>query len=402
MMLTRRALLTTAVAGSLPAAPAILRAAETPGVTATEIRIGNTMPYSGPVSAYATLGRTMAAAFRMANEQGGFAGRKVVFLSYDDAYSPPKSVEQTRRLIEEDKVAALFGTLGSPTNSATWRYVNQKQVPHLFLTNGLDKWANYQEHPWTIGWQPSYFIEGRIYGTYILEQAPGAKIGILHQNDDFGKDYVRGVRDVLKDRYDRQVTSASYEVTDPKIDSQLISLHAAGAEVLMTLATPKFATQSIRKVADMGWRPLHFLSSSSASVGAVMNPAGPDNGIGIISAAFMKDPTDPRWDNDDGIRQWRDFMAKYYPEGDLKDIFNVAGFGLTHTMLHVLRQCGEDLSRENMMRQATHLRQVENPILLPGIRINTSPTDYRPIKQLQLMRWTGKTWDLFGNVKEGA
>ncbi|HZB94550.1 MAG TPA: ABC transporter substrate-binding protein [Herpetosiphonaceae bacterium] len=401
-MLTRRALLTTAVAGSLPAAPAILRAAETPGVTATEIRIGNTMPYSGPVSAYATLGRTMAAAFRMANEQGGFAGRKVVFLSYDDAYSPPKSVEQTRRLIEEDKVAALFGTLGSPTNSATWRYVNQKQVPHLFLTNGLDKWANYQEHPWTIGWQPSYFIEGRIYGTYILEQAPGAKIGILHQNDDFGKDYVRGVRDVLKDRYDRQVTSASYEVTDPKIDSQLISLHAAGAEVLLTLATPKFATQSIRKVADMGWRPLHFLSSSSASVGAVMNPAGPDNGIGIISAAFMKDPTDPRWENDDGIRQWRDFMAKYYPEGDLKDIFNVAGFGLTHTMLHVLRQCGEDLSRENMMRQATHLRQVENPILLPGIRINTSQTDYRPIKQLQLMRWTGKTWDLFGNVKEGA
>jgi branched-chain amino acid transport system substrate-binding protein len=401
-MLTRRALLTTAVVGSLPAAPAILRAAETPGVTATEIRIGNTMPYSGPVSAYATLGRTMAAAFRMANEQGGFAGRKVVFLSYDDAYSPPKSVEQVRRLIEEDKVAALFGTLGSPTNSATWRYVNQKQVPHLFLTNGLDKWANYQEHPWTIGWQPSYFIEGRIYGTYILEQAPGAKIGILHQNDDFGKDYVRGVRDVLKDRYDRQVTSASYEVTDPKIDSQLISLHAAGAEVLLTLATPKFATQSIRKVADMGWRPLHFLSSSSASVGAVMNPAGPDNGIGIISAAFMKDPTDPRWDNDDGIRQWRDFMAKYYPEGDLKDIFNVAGFGLTHTMLHVLRQCGEDLSRENMMRQATHLRQVENPILLPGIRINTSQTDYRPIKQLQLMRWTGKTWDLFGDVKEGA
>jgi branched-chain amino acid transport system substrate-binding protein len=401
-MLTRRALLTTAVVGSLPAAPAILRAAETPGVTATEIRIGNTMPYSGPVSAYATLGRTMAAAFRMANEQGGFAGRKVVFLSYDDAYSPPKSVEQTRRLIEEDKVAALFGTLGSPTNSATWRYVNQKQVPHLFLTNGLDKWANYQEHPWTIGWMPSYVIEGRIYGKYILEQEPDAKIGILHQNDDFGKDHMRGVRDVLKDRYDRQVTSASYEVTDPKVDSQLISLHAAGAEVLMTFATPKFAAQSIRKVADMGWRPLHFLSSSSVSVGAVMNPAGSDNGIGIISAAFMKDPTDPRWDNDDGIRQWRDFMAKYYPEGDLKDVFNVAGFGMTHTMLHVLRQCGEDLSRENMMRQATHLRQVENPILLPGIRINTSQTDYRPIKQLQLMRWTGKTWDLFGNVKEGA
>ncbi|HJS84870.1 MAG TPA: ABC transporter substrate-binding protein [Acetobacteraceae bacterium] len=401
-MLTRRALLTTAIVGSLPAAPAILKAAETPGVTATEIRIGNTMPYSGPVSAYATVGRTMAAAFRMANEQGGFAGRKIVFLSYDDAYSPPKSVEQTRRLIEEDKVAALFGTLGSPTNSATWRYINQKQVPHLFLTNGLDKWANYQEHPWTIGWMPSYVIEGRIYGKYILEQAPDAKIGILHQNDDFGKDHMRGVRDILKGRYDRQVTSASYEVTDPKIDSQLISLHAAGAEVLMTFATPKFAAQSIRKVADMGWKPLHFLSSSSVSVGAVMNPAGPDNGIGIISAAFMKDPTDPRWDNDDGIREWRDFMAKYYPEGDLKDVFNVAGFGMTHTMLHVLRQCGEDFSRENMMRQATHLHQVENPILLPGIRINTDPTDYRPIKQLQLIRWTGKTWDLFGNVKDGV
>jgi branched-chain amino acid transport system substrate-binding protein len=401
-MLQRRTLLTIAAAGFIPAAPAIVRAAETPGVTETEIRIGNTMPYSGPASAYATIGKAIAAAFQMGNEQGGFAGRKVNFISYDDGYSPPKTVEQTRRLIEDDKVAAIFAPLGTPTNSATVRYINQKKVPDLFLATGADKWGDYREHPWTIGWQPSYVTESQVYAKYILAQKPDAKIGILYQNDDFGKDYIAGTRDVLKERFDGMVTTASYEVTDATIDSQLVSLQAAGVDVLMTVASPKFAAQSIRKVAGMNWKPLHILSGVSVSVGAVMVPAGPENGIGIISSSYLKDPTDPRWENDAGMTQWRAFMAKYYPDGDLKDLGNVSGYGLTLTMLTVLKQCGSDLSRENMLKQATSLRDLENPTLLPGIKINTSPTNYRPIRQLQLMRWTGKTWELFGDIIAGA
>jgi branched-chain amino acid transport system substrate-binding protein len=282
------------------------------------------------------------------------------------------------------------------------RYVNQKKVPHLFLATGADKWGDYKEHPWTIGWQPSYVTESQVYAKYILAQKPDAKIGILYQNDDFGKDYLNGVREILKDRYDHQVTSASYEVTDATIDSQLVTLQAAGIDVLMTIASPKFAAQSIRKVAGMNWKPMHILTGVSVSVGAVMNPAGPENGVGIISSAFGKDPTDPRWDNDAGMKEWRAFMAKYYPDGDLKDAGNVAAFGLTHTMMAVLKKCGEDLSRENMLKQATSLQDLENPVLLPGIKINTSPTNYRPIRQLQLMRWTGKTWDLFGDIIAGA
>ncbi len=402
-MLHRRTLLATAAsAGFIPAAPAILRAQELPGVTATEIRIGNTMPYSGPASAYGTIGKAMAAMFKMANDQGGFAGRKVNFISYDDGYSPPKTVEQTRRLIEEDKVAALFAPLGTPTNSAIGRYVNRKKVPHLFLATGADKWGNYQEYPWTIGWQPSYVTESQVYAKYILAQKPDAKIGILYQNDDFGKDYLHGVRDVLKGNWDKQVTAVSYEVTDATIESQLVSLQSAGVDVLMSIATPKFAAQSIRKVADMRWKPLHVLSGVSVSVGAVMIPAGPENGIGIVSSAYLKDPTDTGWDNDAGMKEWRAFMAKYYPEGDVKDAGNVSAFGLTHTMLHVLKQCGGDLSRENMMKQATSLRDVENPVLLPGIKLNTSSTNYHPLRQLQLMRWSGKTWERFGDIIAGA
>jgi branched-chain amino acid transport system substrate-binding protein len=402
-MLQRRTLLTTAtVAGFVPAAPAVLRAEETPGVTATEIRIGNTMPYSGPASAYGTIGKAMSAAFKMANEQGGFAGRKVNFISYDDGYSPPKTVEQTRRLIEEDKVAALFAPLGTPTNSAIVRYVNQKKVPHLFLATGADKWGDYQQFPWTIGWQPSYVTESQVYAKYIIAQKPDAKIGILFQNDDFGKDYLRGVRDVLKGNYDKQVTTVSFEVTDATVDSQLVSLQSAGIDVLMTVATPKFAAQSIRKVAEMNWKVMHVLSGVSVSVAAVMIPAGPENGIGIISSQYLKDPTDPSWDDDPGMKEWRAFMAKYYPDGDLKDGGNVSGFGLTHTMLYVLKQCGNDFSRENLMKQAINLHDVENPTVLPGIKLNTSPTNYHPIRQLQLMRWTGKTWSRFGNIIEGA
>ncbi len=402
-MLHRRSLLTAAAAaGFVPAMPAIVRAQEMPGVTATELRIGNTMPYSGPASAYGTIGKAIGAMFQMANDQGGFAGRKVNFISYDDGFSPPKTVEQTRRLIEDDKVAALFAPLGTPTNSATVRYVNGKKVPHLFLATGADKWGDYKEHPWTIGWQPSYVTESQVYAKYIIKDKPDAKIAILYQNDDFGKDYLRGVRDVLKDRYDRQVTSASYEVTDATIDSQLVSLQATAPDVLMTVASPKFAAQSIRKVASMNWKLLHILTGVSVSVGAVMIPAGPENGIGVISSGYLKDPTDPRWENDAGMRDWRAFMAKYYPDGDLKDAGNVSAFGLTYTMMQVLRQCGGDLSRENMLKQATNLKELVNPVALPGIKINTSPTDYRPLRQLQLMRWTGKTWDLFGDIIAGA
>jgi branched-chain amino acid transport system substrate-binding protein len=398
-MLKRRTLLTAAF---IPAMPAILRAAESPGVTATEILIGNTIPYSGPASAYGTIGKAMSAMYQMGNDQGGFAGRKVKFLSYDDGYSPPKTVEQVRRLIEEDKVAALCATLGTPTNSAIVRYVNQKKVPHLFLATGADKWGDYKEHPWTIGWQPSYVTEAQIYAKYIMAQKPNAKIGILYQNDDFGKDYLKGVRDVLKDRYDTLVKQVSYEVTDATIDSQLVTLQAAGIDVLMTVATPKFAAQSIHKVAEMQWKLLHVLSGVSVSVGAVMIPAGPENAVGIISSAYLKDPTDPRWDNDAGMKQWRAFMAQYYPSGDVKDVGNVSAFGFAFTMMAVLKKCGNDLSRENLMKQATNLRDLEVPIALPGIKINTSPTNYHPMRQLQLMRWTGKTWDLFGDIIEGA
>ena len=402
-MLERRTLLTMAAsAGFVPAAPAILRAQETAGVTAREILIGNTMPYSGPASAYGTIGKAIAAAFQMANDAGGFAGRKVKFSSYDDGYSPPKTVEQTRRLIEEDKVAALFAPLGTPTNSATVRYVNQKKVPHLFLATGADKWGDYQDHPWTIGFQPSYVTEAQVYSKYIMAQNPDSKIGCLYQNDDFGKDYLRGLRDILKSRYDRQVTTASYEVTDSTIDSQLVTLQAAGIDVLMTIASPKFAAQTIRRVAGMNWKPMHIMTGVSASVGAVMIPAGAENGIGIISSLYGKDPTDPAWGDDPGLKQWRAFMAKYYPDGDLKDGGNAVGYGMTYTMAAVLRNCGNDLSRENIMKQATNLHDAENPILLPGIRINTSPTNYRPIRQLQLIRWTGTQWDRFGDIIAGA
>jgi branched-chain amino acid transport system substrate-binding protein len=281
------------------------------------------------------------------------------------------------------------------------RYVNQKKVPHLFLATGADKWGDYQDFPWTIGWQPSYVTESQVYAKYIRARKQDAKIGILYQNDDFGKDYLRGVRDILKGDYDKQVTAVSFEVTDATIDSQLVSLQSAGIDVLMTVATPKFAAQSIRKVAQMNWKPMHVLTGVSVSVGAVMNPAGPENGVGIISSAYLKDPTDPRWDNDAGMTEWRTFMAKYYPEGDLKDGGNISGFGLTHTMLRVLKQCGNDFSRENMMKQATNLHDVENPVFLPGIKLNTSPTNYHPLRQLQLERWTGKTWDLFGDVIAG-
>jgi branched-chain amino acid transport system substrate-binding protein len=400
-MLRRRSVLLGG-AGAVALASMRAGAEQVVGVTATEIKIGNTDAYSGPASAYGAVARADAAYFRMVNEQGGIAGRKINFISYDDGYTPPKTVEQVRRLIEQDQVACLFNNLGTPTNTAIVKYVNMKKVPHLFLATGADKWGNYKETPWTIGWQPSYRTESQIYSKYILQHKPDAKIAILFQNDDYGKDYVHGVKDILGDRFDTMVHSASYEVTDATIDSQIVTLQGTGADVLITVATPKFAAQAIRKVYDLGWKPVHFLNNVSISVGSVLQPAGLEKAVGIITGLYAKDPTDPTWKNDPGMKEWHAFMAKYLPDSDATDASYVVGYGVSHTMTHVLKQCGDDFSRENIMRQATNLKDLENPILLPGIKINTSPTNYHPIRQMQLAKWNGKTWELFGTLIEGA
>jgi len=391
-------MLLTAAATVIPAAPAVLRAQDATGVTATEIRIGNTMPYTGPAAAFGTIGKVDAAAFHMANDMGGFAGRKVNFISYNDHYSPSTTVAQVRRLVEEDQVLCLFNTLGTPTNLAIAKYCNAQKVPQLFVSTGADLWGAYKEHPWTIGWQPSYRTEAQVYAKYIQQTKPDAKIGILYQNDVFGQDYVKGARDILKQRFDKMVTTAPYEVSDATVDSPLLRLQSTGTNVLLMAVTPKFAVEAIRKAAEINWKPMHLLSGVSASVGAVMLPAGVENGIDVISSGFLKDPTDPRWENDPGMKEWRAFMMKYYPEGDLKDASNVFAYGVSLTMIQVLKQCGNDLSRDNIMKQAVNLRNFECPVLLTGIRLNTSPTNYHPIRQIQLMRWTGKTWNLFGDV----
>jgi branched-chain amino acid transport system substrate-binding protein len=399
-MLKKRSLLATVLFALAAAVPAV--AADTPGVTATEIKIGNTDAYSGPASAYSVIAKLETAFFKMVNDQGGVAGRKINFISLDDGYSPPKTVEQVRRLIEEDQVALLFNTLGTPTNSAIVRYVNQKQVPQLFISTGADKFGDYQHFPWTMGFQPSYRTEAQIYSKYILANKPDAKIAILYQNDDLGKDYVAGVKDVLGDKFDKMVVTASYETTDPTIDSQIASLQGAGANVLLVGATPKFAAQAIRKVHDLDWKPLFFMSFASASVGAVIKPAGPENAIGMITATSQKDSTDPTWKNDAGMNEWRDFMAKYMPAADTADGGYVFAYGASKAMLQVLKQCAGDFTRENIMKQATNLHDLELPTLLPGIKLNTSPTNYHPIRQMQLAKFDGTGWVRFGDVITGT
>jgi branched-chain amino acid transport system substrate-binding protein len=399
-MLVKRSLLATVLFALTAAAPAV--ADDTPGVTATEIKIGNTDAYSGPASAYGVIAKLETAFFKMVNDQGGVAGHKINFISLDDGYSPPKTVEQVRRLIEEDQVALLFNTLGTPTNSAIVRYVNQKKVPQLFISTGADKWGDYQHFPWTMGFQASFRTEARIYAKYILKEKPNAKIAILYQNDDLGKDYLAGMKDVLGDNFDKMVVTASYETTDPTIDSQITSLQAAGANVLLVAAIPKFAAQAIRKVHDLDWKPLFFMSYVSASVGAVIKPAGPENAIGMITAYFMKDPTDLTWKNDAGMNEWRDFMAKYMPGADSTDGNYVFAYGVSKTMLQVLKQCGGDFRRENIMKQAANLHDLELPTLLPGIKVNTSPTNYHPIRQMQLVKFDGTGWVRFGDVIAGS
>ena len=374
-----------------------------PGVTATEIKIGQTMPYSGPVTAFGTLGKGELAFFNMINDQGGVNGRRITLVSLDDGYAPPKTVEQTRKLVEQERVALLFSSIGTAPNTAVQKYLNDRKIPQIFIGSGASKWGNYQEFPWTIGGvQATFRAEGRIYARYILQQKSTAKIGVLYQNDDYGKDYFLGLKDVLSDKFDKMVSTQSYEPTDPTIDSQIVSLQGAGVDAIIVGATPKFAAQSIRKVYDIGWKPMFFLSNVAIWVNSVMAPAGVEKGVGIISSAYVKDPTDPGWDDDPGMKQWRDFMKKYMRDADASDQNYVNSFNSGMVLVQALKQCGDDLSRENILKQATNIRDLELPMLLPGIKVNTGPTDYFPIKQMQLMRWDGKRWVRFGEMLSGT
>lgn len=397
----RRTLLLAAAAGAAGLArPA---RADTVGVTDKSIRIGNTTPYSGPASAYGAIGRGLAAFFKAVNDKGGINGRMVEFITVDDGYVPARTVEQTRRLIEQERVAFLLNPLGTPSNSAIQRYMNQRKVPQLFVATGADKWGDYRDFPWTMGWQPSYRTEAQIYTKYMKETVKDPRIAVLYQNDDFGKDYLAGIKDVLGAEFDKLVVkTASYEVTDPTIDSQAITLQGSGANVLVTAATPKFAAQMIRKVYDIGWKPTHFLTNVSVSVGSVITPAGSDRAVGIISAGYNKDWTDPDWQKDPGMQQWLAWMKQYLPDADPNDNNYVYAYGVGSTAAQVLRQCGNDLSRENIMKQAASIKDLEVPTLVNGIRVNTSPTNYHPIRQMQLMKWNGQSWERFGSVIQGA
>jgi branched-chain amino acid transport system substrate-binding protein len=370
-----------------------------PGASDSEIKLGSTMPYSGPASSYGTIGKSDAAYFAMINDQGGINGRKINFISRDDSYSPPKTVEAIRQLVEQDHVLATFNTLGTPPNTAIQQYMNDQKVPQLFVATGANKWNDPSHHPWTIGWQPSYQIEARIYAHYILKNIPNAKIAVLYQNDDFGKDYLIGLRDGLGDKADKMIVATqTYETTDATVDSQMVSLQGSGADVMVTIAIPKFAAQAIRKMYDTGWKPTHILSNVSASVKSVMEPAGPEKSIGIISSAFLKDPTDPQWKGTPEFEDWLAWMKKYNSAASVAEAFNVYGYSVTQTMVAVLKQCGNDLTRENLMKQAANIHDLKLPMLLPGITVSTSAGDFAPIKQMQLQKFDGTTWRLFGDV----
>jgi branched-chain amino acid transport system substrate-binding protein len=377
--------------------------AQTPGVTATEIKIGHTNPYSGPASPYGTIGKVEAANYKMINDQGGINGRKINFISLDDGYSPPKTVEMVRRLVEQDQVAFVFQTLGTPTNSAIHKYMNQQKVPHLFVATGATKWGDPQNFPWTMGWQPTYQAEGHIYAQYILKNIPNAKVGILYQNDDYGKDYVKGLKDGLGDAAKKVIVmEQTYEVTDPTVDSQIVNLKTSGANVFYNVTIPKFATQAIKKAHDIGWKPVHLLNSVSSSIGVVLKPAGIDAAKDIITSRYLKDPTDPAIKNDQGYKDWVAFMQKYYPEGALNDDFNVFGYTVSQGIVQVLKQCGNDLSRANIMKQAASIKDLSLPMLLPGIKVNTSPTDFYPIEQEQLAKFDGERWINFGEIYDAS
>jgi branched-chain amino acid transport system substrate-binding protein len=371
------------------------------GANDTEIKIGNIMPYSGPASAYGVIGKTEEAYFNKINAEGGINGRKIKFISYDDAYSPPKAVEQARKLVESDEVLVIFNPLGTPSNTAIEKYLNTKRVPQLFVATGASRWNDPKNFPWTMGWQPSYQSEAHIYAKYLLKEKPDAKIGVLYQNDDFGKDYLKGLKDVLGAKSTMIVAEESYETSEPSIDNHIVKLKAAGVDVFISITTPKFAAQAIKKLAEIDWHPLHILSNVSASVGGVMKPAGFENSQGILSATYVKDGADPQWDNDPGMKKFYAFLEKYYPGGDKLDASVVYGYGVAQTLVQVLKQCGDDLTRANVMKQAASLKNFEPDTLLPGIKINTSPTDYAPIKQQQMMRFKGEKWELIDGIMSG-
>jgi len=382
-------------------APSILHAQKKydPGVTDKEIKLGHTNPYSGPLSAYGVIGKAEAAYWDMVNATGGINGRKVTFVTYDDGFSPPKTVEMVRKLVEDDHVFAIFQLLGTPTNTVVHKYLNQKKVPQLFVATGASKWGDPKNFPWTMGWQPDYSTEGGIYAKHMLAQHKGEKIGVLWQNDDSGKDYVAGfMKGLGKDNEKMVVASVSYEVTDPTVDSQIIQLKNSGATVFFNDAAPKAAAQAIRKVADLGWKPAHYLSNVSASVTSVLKPAGFEASQGIITAAYLKDPTDPQWATAPDFIEWKAWMAKYHPTGNPSDSFNAYAYAVSATMHECLKRCGDNLTRENLMKQAASMRDLVVPMLLPGIKINTSATDFFPIQSVRLQRFKGETWELFGEV----
>ncbi|UYO48101.1 ABC transporter substrate-binding protein [Rhodopseudomonas palustris] len=370
-----------------------------PGASDTEIKIGNIMPYSGPASAYGVIGRTEAAYFKMVNDKGGINGRKINFISYDDAYSPPKTVEQARKLVESDEVLLIFNSLGTPPNSAIHKYMNSKKVPQLFVATGASKWNDPKNYPWTMGWQPNYQSETQIYAKYILKEMPNAKIAVLYQNDDYGKDYLKGFEDGLGAKGQSMIVmKESYEVSEPTIDNHIVKLKSTGADVFINITTPKFAAQAIKKLAEVGWKPTHFLNNVSASVGSVIKPAGYENAQGVISAAYLKDVSDDQWKDDAGMKEFLAFMDKEFPEGNKLDGGTVVGYGVAQTLVEVLKKCGDNLTRENVMKQAASLKDYRTEVLLPGIKINTSATDFAPVSQLQLMRFKGEKWELFGDV----
>jgi branched-chain amino acid transport system substrate-binding protein len=388
-----------ALAGIVPAG-----AADMPGITASEIKIGHTNPYSGNASAYGTIGKVEAAYFKMINEQGGINGRKINFVSYDDGYSPPKTVEMVRKLVEQDQVAFVFNTLGTPTNTAIHKYMNQQKIPQLFVATGATKWGDPEHFPWTMGWQPTYQAEAKIYAAYVMKNVPNAKIGILYQNDDYGKDYLKGFKDGLAKANASKaiVLEQSYETTDPTVDSQVVNLKNSGANVFFNITIPKYAAQAIKKAHDIGWKPLHLLNNVSASVGTVLKPAGFEASKDLITTQYLKDPTDPEWKNDAGYKEWLAFMKKYYPEGNVEDAFNVYGYTAAQGLVHVLKQCGNDLSRENVMKQAANIKDLSLPMLLPGIKVNTGPKDFYPIEQEQLVKFDGERWVRFGETYDAS
>jgi branched-chain amino acid transport system substrate-binding protein len=386
-----------AIAAAL-ALPAYAQKKYDSGASDTEIKIGNTNPYSGPASAYGTIGKSIAAYFKMVNDQGGINGRKINFISYDDGYSPPRTVEMARKLVEQDQVLFVFQTLGTPSNTAIHKYMNMKKVPQMHVATGATKWNDPKGSPWTMGWQPNYQSEGRIYAQHILKTKPGAKIAVLYQNDDYGKDYLKGFHDGLGDKKGMIVREVSYEVSDPTVDSQIVQLQASGADVFFNITTPKFAAQAIRKAYDIGWKPVQYLNNVSIGIGSVLTPAGLDKSVGLITLGYIKEPNDKQFQNDPAIVQWREFMKKYYPEGSTIDNLNVYGYSVAATIFQVLKQCGDNLTRENVMRQAANMKGYRVDTLLPGVTISTSSDDFAPIEAGQLQRFDGKEWIRFGEL----